>query len=126
MLLQLRQSHPEVEQAYDLVQQFAQMLRARTGEDLDGQLARAWASQIIVPIPTPGAAAMSRTGAWTPDLTNTAAVAASNATSRRCASARIFRAGFCWADCPVPSSLVVNRFIPSLKQSLDKTDHRSV
>jgi transposase len=32
--------------AYGLVQQFAQMLRARTGEDLDGWLAQARASQI--------------------------------------------------------------------------------
>jgi transposase len=34
----LRQIHPEVDQAYDLVQQFAQILRTRTGEQLDGWL----------------------------------------------------------------------------------------
>ena len=45
-ILQLRQSHPEVELAYDLVQQFARMLRTRTGEDLDAWLAKALASQI--------------------------------------------------------------------------------
>jgi len=45
-VLQLRQSHPEVEVAYGLVQQFAQMLRTRTGESLDAWLARALASQI--------------------------------------------------------------------------------
>jgi transposase len=45
-LLQLRQSHPEMELAYDLVQQFAKMLRTRTGEDLDAWLAKALASQI--------------------------------------------------------------------------------
>jgi transposase len=43
---QLRQSHPEVDLAYDLVQQFAQMLRARKGKDLDDWLAQALASQI--------------------------------------------------------------------------------
>jgi transposase len=43
---QLRQSHPEVELAYDLVQQFAQMLRTRTGEQLDAWLEKARASQI--------------------------------------------------------------------------------
>ena len=32
---QLRQSHPEADLAYDLVQQFAQMLRTRTGEQLE-------------------------------------------------------------------------------------------
>lgn len=45
-LLQLRQSHPEVELAYDLVQEFAQMLRTRTGEELDVWLAKALVSQI--------------------------------------------------------------------------------
>ena len=43
---QLRQSHPEVDLAYDLVQQFAQMLRTRKGKDLDDWLAQALASQI--------------------------------------------------------------------------------
>jgi transposase len=37
-LVKLRQIHSEVDQAYDLVQQFAQMLRTRTGEHLDGWL----------------------------------------------------------------------------------------
>ncbi len=37
-VLQLRQSHPEVDRTYDLVQQFAQMLRPRTGERLDAWL----------------------------------------------------------------------------------------
>jgi transposase len=32
---QLRQSHPEADLAYDLIQQFAQMLRTRRGEQLD-------------------------------------------------------------------------------------------
>lgn len=43
---QLRQSHPEVDQAYDLVQQFTQMLRTRTGEQLDVWLEKVRASQI--------------------------------------------------------------------------------
>jgi len=43
---QLRQSHPEVELAYYLVQQFAQMLRTRTGEQLDAWLEQIRASQI--------------------------------------------------------------------------------
>ena len=43
---QLRQSHPEVDMAYDLVQQFAHMLRTRTGEQLDVWLEKASASQI--------------------------------------------------------------------------------
>jgi len=38
----LRQIHPEVDLAYDLVQQFAQMLRTRTGEHLDAWLAEGW------------------------------------------------------------------------------------
>ena len=38
---QLRQIHPEVDLAYDLVQQFAHMLRTRTGEHLD-----AWLDQV--------------------------------------------------------------------------------
>src|SRR5215469_5070874 len=59
---------------------------------------------------------MSRTGAWTPEVTNTAAAAASNACSLRCASARIFRAG-----CSAPSSLgVIASF---LKQQLDKRNN---
>ncbi len=37
----LRQTHPEVDLAYDLVQQFAHMLRTRTGEHLD-----AWLTQV--------------------------------------------------------------------------------
>ncbi len=37
----LRLIHPEVDLAYDLVQQFAQMLRTRTGEHLD-----AWLEQV--------------------------------------------------------------------------------
>jgi transposase len=45
-LLTLRQTHPEVNQTYDLVQQFVQMLRTRTGEQLDTWLARVAASQI--------------------------------------------------------------------------------
>jgi transposase len=40
-LAKLRQVHPEVDLAYDLVQQFAQMLRTRTGEHLDTWLAQA-------------------------------------------------------------------------------------
>jgi len=43
---QLRQTSPEVDLAYDLVQEFAQMLRTRTGEQLDGWLASALDSQI--------------------------------------------------------------------------------
>jgi transposase len=43
---QLRQISPEVDQAYDLVQQFAQMLRNRTGEELEHWLMRALISQI--------------------------------------------------------------------------------
>jgi len=45
-LLQLRQSHPEVERTYDLVQQFAQMLRTRSGERLAAWLAEVSDSQI--------------------------------------------------------------------------------
>ena len=37
-LLMLRQFHPEVDLAYDLVQQFTQMLRERQGECLDDWL----------------------------------------------------------------------------------------
>jgi transposase len=35
-LITLRNLHPEIDLAYDLVQQFAQMVRTRTGEPLDG------------------------------------------------------------------------------------------
>jgi transposase len=45
-LITLRQLDPEIEMAYDLVEQFAQMLRTRTGERLDAWLERARASQI--------------------------------------------------------------------------------
>ena len=40
ILTKLRQIHPELDLAYDLVQQFAQMLRNRTGEKLDAWLAQ--------------------------------------------------------------------------------------
>ncbi|GHO67966.1 hypothetical protein KSC_068580 [Ktedonobacter sp. SOSP1-52] len=39
-LVKLRQINPEVDLAYDLVQQFAQMLRTRTGDLLDAWLAQ--------------------------------------------------------------------------------------
>jgi transposase len=42
----LRSLHPEVDQAYELVQQFTQMLRTRTGEQLDSWLEKVRASQI--------------------------------------------------------------------------------
>jgi transposase len=45
-LLLLRQFHPEVALAYDLVQQFVQMLRERLGEHLDVWLAQVRASGI--------------------------------------------------------------------------------
>jgi transposase len=45
-LAQLRQLDPEVSLAYELVQQFTQMLRTRTGERLDGWLEKVRASQI--------------------------------------------------------------------------------
>jgi transposase len=45
-LITLRQLDPEIELAYDLVKQFAQMLRTRTGERLDAWLEWARASQI--------------------------------------------------------------------------------
>jgi hypothetical protein len=41
-LVKLRQINPEVDLAYDLVQQFAQMLRTRTGDLLDAWLAKGW------------------------------------------------------------------------------------
>ncbi len=40
MLTHLRQHHPEVDLAYELVQQFTRMLRTRTGEKLDAWLTR--------------------------------------------------------------------------------------
>ncbi len=45
-LLTLRPLHPEIDLAYDLVQQFARMLRTRTGEQLDDWLEQVRASQI--------------------------------------------------------------------------------
>jgi transposase len=45
-LITLRHLHPEIELAYDLVEQFAQMLRTRTGEQLDDWLGKVRASQI--------------------------------------------------------------------------------
>jgi transposase len=45
-LITLRQLHPEIDLAYDLVQQFAQMLRTRTGEQLDAWLEKVRTSQI--------------------------------------------------------------------------------
>src|SRR6185437_10016777 len=54
----------------------------------------------MVPMPTPALAAISRTGASTPEATNTAAAASSRACSLRRASARL-REG---ADPPPPSA----------------------
>jgi transposase len=45
-ILQLRQCSLELDLAYTLVQEFATMLRTRTGENLDAWLAKAVASQI--------------------------------------------------------------------------------
>jgi hypothetical protein len=45
-LLKLRQMSPEVDLAYDLVQQFGQMLRKRTGKLLDTWLLR-WNTAIF-------------------------------------------------------------------------------
>jgi len=45
-LTKLRQLHPEVDLAYDLVQQFAQMLRSRRGEHLDAWLAQVASSRL--------------------------------------------------------------------------------
>lgn len=45
-LVKLRQIDPEVDRAYELVQQFAQMLRTRTGEDLDAWLAQVESSNL--------------------------------------------------------------------------------
>ncbi len=46
MLALLRSLHPEVDQTYELVQQFTQMLRTRTGEQLDAWLEKVRTSQI--------------------------------------------------------------------------------
>ena len=46
MLVKLRQIDPEVDRAYDLVQQFALMLRTRTGEHLDAWLTRVQSSKL--------------------------------------------------------------------------------
>src|SRR5437660_4668815 len=48
MLTRLRLLRPEVDLAYQLVQQFAQMLRTRTGEKLDAWLAQVAKSRIPV------------------------------------------------------------------------------
>jgi transposase len=45
-LLMLQHLHPEIGLAYNLVQQFAQMLRTRTGEQLDAWLEHVSASGI--------------------------------------------------------------------------------
>jgi transposase len=45
-LIALRQLHPEIDLAYNLVQQFAQMLRTRRGEQLDAWLEKVKVSQI--------------------------------------------------------------------------------
>ena len=45
-LVKLRQIHPEVDLAYDLVQQFALMLRTRTGEKLNDWIAKVGDSRI--------------------------------------------------------------------------------
>ncbi len=46
LLTKLRQMNPEVDLAYDLVQQFAQMLRSRRGEHLDAWLAQTESSNL--------------------------------------------------------------------------------
>jgi len=46
MLALLRSLHPEVDQAYELVQQFREMLRTRTGEQLNAWLEKVRVSQI--------------------------------------------------------------------------------
>jgi hypothetical protein len=46
-LVLLRQFHPEVDLAYDLVQQFVQMLRNRTGELLDTWLVQVQSSNLL-------------------------------------------------------------------------------
>jgi transposase len=45
-LARLRSLHPEVDQTYELIQQFAQMLRTRTGDQLDTWLEKVQASKI--------------------------------------------------------------------------------
>jgi hypothetical protein len=45
-LITLRHLHPEIDLAYDLVQQFAQIVRTRTGEQLDCWLSTVRASKI--------------------------------------------------------------------------------
>ncbi len=45
-VIALRQMNPEVDRAYDLVQQFAHMLRTRTGEHLDSWLAQVECSEL--------------------------------------------------------------------------------
>jgi transposase len=45
-LLTLRHLHPQIDLAYDLVQQFARMLRTRTGDQLDDWLEKVRTSQI--------------------------------------------------------------------------------
>jgi len=45
-LAKLRQIHPEVDLAYDLIQQFAQMLRKRTGDLLDTWLTQVASSNL--------------------------------------------------------------------------------
>ena len=60
-----------------------------------------------MPIPTPAAAAMWRTGASTPETTNTAAAASSRAFSLRRASAR-----FRGADDPDPLSMLATAPLP--------------
>ena len=45
-LVKLRQIDPEVDRAYDLVQQFVQMLRTRAGERLDAWLAQVQSSRL--------------------------------------------------------------------------------
>jgi transposase len=45
-LITLQHLHPEIDLAYDLIQQFTQMLHTRTGEQLDAWLEKVRASQI--------------------------------------------------------------------------------
>jgi transposase len=46
MLAQLRQIHSEIDLAYDLIQQFARMLRNRTGDLLDTWLTQVASSKL--------------------------------------------------------------------------------
>src|SRR4051812_24124656 len=46
VLVMLRHLHPEVDLAYDLIEQFTQMLHMRTGEQLDAWLEKVRVSQI--------------------------------------------------------------------------------